>query len=351
MKRWIKTLLVFSLVVLVLIVAGLLYISAQQSNNPVKKILDQSNKSKYVGLDNDVQNKLDDELKEINQPPIQSLSPEPTLAPTLNIQPSLSDNVTNILVLGVDSRQFQMQSQTDLIMLVNVNKEKKSIKMVSFSRDIYLNIPGYVDNRLNEALIYGGPELTVKTINQYFGLNIKYYVVFDFKSAEDIMNMIGKISVDVEANEIDDLNSKIQELNRISDNKITSPLIKEPGVQILDGRQAVAYARVRPNNSSDIDRTGRQRKVLLGLLQQVKKLSPSEIPNIINSSLGAFYTNIPTIQYPSFLLNMYNQRNSTMDQLTIPIENSYVNDSIVQMNFFVINFDTNKKALNDFLNN
>jgi polyisoprenyl-teichoic acid--peptidoglycan teichoic acid transferase len=351
MKKLIGRILLAILSACVLLVmAGVAYVLVKQSANPVKSIFKPNPSAVASSLDENSRTQLDAELNKLNPsvaPGPSALQPSGTAA--VEATQPFSGNVVDLLVLGVDSRQMQMESQTDMIMVIRIDKVNQAIKIISFSRDIYLKIPGYTENRINEALIYGGPELTMKTINQYFGLNIKNYVAFNFMTAEGIIDMIGKITVNVEKDELNDLNAKIKELNSLSKDKKESALIAHTGKQQLDGRQAVAYARLRPNMGSDIKRTGREREVLLSLLQQVKNIPSSRIPGLIDKSLESFCTNIPVTQYPSFAMDMYGQRNSTIEQLAIPVEGSYKQMQIVEMKYLVIDFQKNIDALNSFL--
>lgn len=350
-KRIHRTILIIVSCLLLMIVATCVYFFLKQTTNPLKKIF-KPYASAISNIDDNSKAILNKELSMLN-PTITSINPSPALStPMEEMQNSISsDNVIDILVLGVDSREMQIDSQTDLIMVIRFDKKKKLIKVISISRDIYLNIPGYAENRINEALIYGGPQLVMSTINQYFGLALKYFVVLNFENAEDIINMIGKIDIVINQNDLKYINPYINELNKLSPDTDASAQLTHTGQQQLDGRQAVAYARYRPETINDIERTGRERTVLFSIMQHVKELSPDILPGLINKSLDTFYTNIPITQYPSFGMDLYTQRDSNMEQIVIPIDGSFKQERIIDMKYLVIDFRKNVDALSNFLNN
>lgn len=87
---------------------------------------------------------------------------------------------TNILILGSDARGEE-KSRADTIMVAQYHPEKGTYKLISFMRDMYVDIPGHGQNRINSALAYGGPELLRQTLKENFDLDIKYYSIVDFE--------------------------------------------------------------------------------------------------------------------------------------------------------------------------
>src|SRR5690606_23006837 len=124
---------------------------------------------------------------------------------------------------------------------------------------LYVSIPGRKDNRINAAYSFGGPKLAMQTINQNFNLDITRYVTVDFFGLEEIIDAMGGVDIDVKEKEVNHLNKILNELNSLDKKNRTSPGITRSGLQTLNGRQAVAYSRIRKVGHGDTERTERQR--------------------------------------------------------------------------------------------
>ena len=73
------------------------------------------------------------------------------------IEPFLDDDLLNILLVGQDRREGEGRQRSDSMILCSINPATKQISMISFLRDLYVQIPGgYSDNRLNAAYVFGG---------------------------------------------------------------------------------------------------------------------------------------------------------------------------------------------------
>jgi len=157
----------------------------------------------------------------------------------------VEDEIINILLFGLDSRVEGQRSRSDTIMIATLDSKENKIKLTSIMRDTYVSIPGREDDRINAAYAFGGPELAIRTINENYNMNISKYVTVDFFSLEKVINALGGVEIDIKDYEIKALNNGIIELNRLHKDDLDSPLIEGPGRHLLDGRQAVAYARIR----------------------------------------------------------------------------------------------------------
>ncbi|MDN5710701.1 MAG: LCP family protein, partial [Planococcus sp. (in: firmicutes)] len=101
----------------------------------------------------------------------------------------------NILVLGVDSRG-EAQSRTDTMMMVTHDRENNEVKITSFMRDIYADIPGYQSYKLNTAYYLGGVDLLASTLREMFGVEIHNYALVDFKSFETLVDIAAPSGVE-----------------------------------------------------------------------------------------------------------------------------------------------------------
>ncbi|AVQ37330.1 LytR family transcriptional regulator [Clostridium botulinum] len=193
------------------------------------------------------------------------------------------DDVVNIAFFGLDRRKKDEPSRSDAIMIISLDKKHKKVKVSSIMRDSYVDIDGHGKTKLNHAYAYGGPELAIKTINSTFKLNIRNFVAVDFYELEKIIDTVGGVEIPVRSDEIKYINIYMQETARIQGKSVQE--VQKPGLQNLNGMQAVAYARIRYTSGGDYERTERQRIVLTAIMNKVKKLGPTEFPKVVSALL------------------------------------------------------------------
>lgn len=193
------------------------------------------------------------------------------------------DGIVNIALFGLDTRVKNESSRSDCIMVVTLDGMHDKIKISSVMRDTYVNVDGYGMTKITHAYAYGGPQLAVKTLNENFGLNIKDFVKVDFFSLEKIVDSLGGLDINVAPDEVKLLNEGAAEVASIE--KTPGEPIKESGLQHLDGKQVVAYCRIRYTTGDDFKRTERQRAVLELIINKIKSKGSSGIMNVINTML------------------------------------------------------------------
>ncbi|MBM7583383.1 LCP family protein required for cell wall assembly [Caldicoprobacter guelmensis] len=257
--------------------------------------------------------------------------------------------VINILLFGLDTREKDQISRSDTIMIATIDKKNQVIKLTSLMRDMYLPIPGKSKNRINTAYIFGGPALAIKTVNTNFDLDIRYYVTVDFFGLEKIIDQVGGIPIDVKKQEIPYINSCIAELNSLNKNTKPVPMLTQPGLQTLNGRQAVAYARVRKVGNADFERTERQRRVLIELFKKAKNLSPLKLPGLISATLPYVETNLPKTEILSLGISVLGFKNKDILQYRIPADGTFKSQYIDGMAVLVPDLEKNKALLHDFI--
>jgi len=189
-----------------------------------------------------------------------------------------SDKI-NILLLGVDRLTGSQRSDTIIIASVGYS----SLSLTSIMRDTIVDIPGHGSTKVNAAYAYGGPELTMLTLNENFGLNLTKYVVVDFAALADIINALGGVDIEITSAEQGQINENlahawIDEFSKQGYDKEDMHLLDlnfsgadENGriTAHLDGFQALGYARIRKLDS-DYVRTSRQRKVIDAAMTTLK---------------------------------------------------------------------------------
>lgn len=200
---------------------------------------------------------------------------------------SIMSGYKTVAIFGVDSRNGSISqgSNADVNIIANLNLENGEVQLISIYRDLFLNVTdGNLYEKLNSAYRKGGPEAAVKAINKNFDLGIINFFSFNWKAVADGINLLGGIDIEVTKAEFKYLNAFIHETciaTGIDDKNPAAHYISSPGLQHLDGIQAVAYGRLRLMDS-DFSRVDRQKKVIALCLQKAKKLDIQTLKAIID---------------------------------------------------------------------
>ncbi|WP_166636385.1 LCP family protein [Fonticella tunisiensis] len=256
--------------------------------------------------------------------------------------------LTNILLIGVDSREGEKTGRTDSIILATIDANNRKVKLTSFMRDMYVPIPGHGNNRINAAYTLGGPELLIKTLNQDFGLNIQYFASIDFKAFQDVVDKLGGIDLEIKDYEVNEINKYIIEVNGKN-----ATLIKSAGMQHLNGQQALSYSRIRKVGNGDYERTERQRRVISLLIDKAKKTSLLKLPDLFSTLLPHIKTNVPTTKLMSLGYTVYKFSDGAIQNLRIPgdgmFQNMVIENNGVPMDILVPDLAKNVAMLNKFI--
>ena len=210
---------------------------------------------------------------------------------------SNTDDVINVLLIGLDSRYNVNSGLSDVMMLVSICPSQKKIVLTSFLRDVYVMIPGVGGNRLNVAYAYGGPSLLVETIEKNFGVRIDRYATTNFFTFVDVVDSIGTVKVHLNEAELSVINQHIYWNNSLiysasPENKVKNMIDSVgAGYYELNGIQALAYARIR-RIDSDFGRTSRQREVMAAMFDKVSGMSPGEWDSLLEKVLPKVKTNL-----------------------------------------------------------
>ena len=198
-----------------------------------------------------------------------------------------SSDVTNILLLGVDAREGETQSRSDTMMLISVDRANKKIKLTSFLRDSYVEIPGSGWNKLNAACTKGGVQLVMNTIEYNYKIKIDNYMLVDFKTFEMLIDSVGGVDVEITEKEANYLNKTWSKWSLTG-----NPLSFESGDSVsLNGEQALMFCRIRKLDS-DFMRTDRQRRTVSALKEKITSASPFEMIDMANNVLPLIQTDI-----------------------------------------------------------
>ena len=258
------------------------------------------------------------------------------------------DEIVNIALFGIDSRSTtsSKNSRSDSIMIVSIDKKHNKIKLSSIMRDTYSYISGRGYDKLNHAYAFGGPELAIKTINQNFKLDIQDHVTVDFFGLESIINAIGGVEVEVKSHEIKELNKYIKEVATIEHK--TPTLITHPGMQKLNGMQAVSYGRIRKVGNGDYERTDRQRAIIISMINSLQKLGLNDTLKLAaqcSSYVNTSFTMAEAVKIGTDILQ--DMSNFTIEQKRFPIHGD--GKLINKIWYMVADLDVEKNLLHQFI--
>ncbi len=255
------------------------------------------------------------------------------------------EDVFNVLLIGGDSRKAGGVARSDAMMLVSINKKSKKITVTSLLRDIYLEIPGKKNNRLNAAYALGGAALLLDTVEQNFKVKVDKYASIDFFSFMDVVDAVGGVTLEVTQEEIPVINKYIKELNLLTGQEEEKDFLTIPGTLLLNGKQALGYSRNRYVGNADFERTARQRRVLEQIFHQVKNLNILELKKLFDIILPQITTNLSEGEIFTLLLSLPSFMNYDIEQWSIPMANSYTSLRIRGMAVLGIDFEKNISEL------
>ncbi|KGR78867.1 LCP family protein [Ureibacillus manganicus] len=247
-----------------------------------------------------------------------------------------TNNITNYLIIGVDSRGEE-KSRSDTMMVLSRNHSNNEIKLISFMRDIYAEIPGYQSYKLNTAYFLGGVQLLKDTMATMFDIPIHHYVVIDFKSFESLIDIIAPdgIEIDVE-----------KDMSAFIDVSLTQ------GVHKLNGKELLGYARFRHDEAGDFGRVERQQKVIDAIKDEM--LSPKNIlklPRLVGALQGYIATDLTTSEEINTVLSVAMKGTVEIEKMTIPVEGTFsYRDYSHAGSVIVIDKEINKQHLHEFIN-
>ena len=250
---------------------------------------------------------------------------------------------TNILILGSDKRVTQnlADARTDTIMVMNVGNSSGKPKLVSFMRDTLVNIPGYssdntiTDLKLNASFNLGeqngdqGAEFVRQVLKHNFDIDIKYYVMIDFETFAEAIDTLFPEGVEIDA-QFETVGGQVVSEVEVPDDlgyaqggamyqTITT------GLQQMDGKTLLNYARFRGDDTADFGRVKRQQQVLSAIMSQAK--NPIKLFTG-SAALGKVYALTSTnVSYPLLLsegLGLFTKGRDNIEQMTVPQQGDWV---------------------------
>ncbi len=197
-----------------------------------------------------------------------------------------------LLLIGMDHNILTPESQddptklprTDTLILTFISPLRHKITMVSIPRDSLVNIPGHGLDRINDASVLGGLALTKKAITELTGIRVDRYAVVNFEGFIQLIDLLGGVEINVD-----------KKMSYGTDE--TYAIHLEPGLQVLNGKKALQFARFRNEPLGDISRVERQRLLLQAVYRKVMKPeSLVKIPQIMKLGEKYIKTDLSTAE-------------------------------------------------------
>ncbi|WP_344137696.1 LCP family protein [Pedococcus bigeumensis] len=166
----------------------------------------------------------------------------------------------NILVIGSDARSGLAGARSDVIVLMHVADDRKTVTLVHFPRDLWVSVPGHGKDKINAAFAYGGSPLLVRTLQDLVGVPIDHVALVDFEGFKNMTDAVGGVNVYAE------------------EPSTSRGYTFHKGFNQMDGAAALAFVRERKQLSEgDISRGRRQQAFIKALM--LKSLSKDVLTN------------------------------------------------------------------------
>lgn len=215
----------------------------------------------------------------------------------------------NILLIGSDSRDGE-DARSDTLIFLNVNFQARRAYLVSIPRDTRVYIPGYGQDKINAAYAYGQAELSIRTIEDFLGVDLNHFVEVDFEGFKDMVDTLGGIDINVKKG--------------IDDRSYQYRMRIPTGRQRMDGETALNYVRYR-HGDSDFNRAGRQQEFLKALAANAFRprtvLKLPKLVGILNENVGTDMSDRDMLGLANFLRNLPKTR---MDSITLAGESTMI---------------------------
>lgn len=247
-----------------------------------------------------------------------------------------NDGRKTFLLLGTD-REDDGVTRTDVIMLGQYDYMQKDLKLTSIMRDVYVDIPGYQNYKINAVYSLGGVELLRQTLETNFGVQVEDYIVVDYEAFESVVDAINDdgIMIDVEKD---------------MSEKITTELFK--GEQRLGGEDLLEYARFRQDSEGDFGRVRRQQQVIGAVKDEILTVGGIfNLPKAMGTGMGFVNTSMSEAELYRMAGSFLVRGDKDIDSLTLPVEGSYqFVDTYHAGSVIDPDYDWNSKVLHQFLN-
>ena len=226
------------------------------------------------------------------------------------------EGIRTILLVGCDERDGYEVGRSDTMMVVFINGDTNEISLLSIPRDCYVQIPGYTTKtKINHSYAYGGINLTRETIEYFLGIKIDDYVEIDFDGFVELVDLLGGVEINVDQRMIN----------------YDEGINLNPGLQTLDGKQALGYCRFRigqdgTDSISDIKRAEHQQNFIIALKDKLMSLSTLwKVPRLVSLADEYVNTTISTMDAIKLGNTLLQMNLDSIKTYTIPTSSMWIN--------------------------
>ncbi len=247
-----------------------------------------------------------------------------------------AEHIINIMLIGQDRRPGEGRTRSDSMILCTINKKTKELTMTSFMRDMYVQIPGYQDNRMNATYAFGGMKLLNACLKENFGVYVDGNIEVDFDGFTDVIDLVGGVDIRLSNSEANHLIAK--GYNVVA------------GMNHMDGATALEHARNRSVGSGDFSRTKRQRDVLSAVLEKCKSLGLTQLNSLLESILPLITTDMSNREIMDCFVDVAPMLGSMkLTTQRIPLDDTYKYASIRGMSVLMPDLEANRQFLKELM--
>ncbi len=252
-----------------------------------------------------------------------------------------ADSARNILLLGVDENEDGTDGRSDTNMMISVDSKSKTLRLVSFLRDSYLEIPTVGKRKLNYAYAKGGVAMTMGTLITNYQVDMDRYVSVNFENFANVIDKMGGLDVPMSK-------SACYYVNKNMGTHLKA------GTNHLNGKLCLYYARVRDASdkfgSNDYGRTGRQRQVVQLMIQKIKSMNLIDAHKVLYDYLPYVKTNLTDGELLSLAAIAPSLSDYKMETMQVPAPNTFDDSAKVNgENVITLDLDQNRTLLHEFL--
>ena len=240
-------------------------------------------------------------------------------------------NITNIMLVGQNWREDEQNKLSDTMILCSINRETKTMTLVSFLRDLYVPLPAYAghgpgQNRMNvcyalgsswKGSSQGGMEMLALCVEQNFGIHVDHTIEVSLDSFPRIIDGFGGVEIDVTEEEARYMTEQVGYVGEI-----------QPGLQTLDGLETLAYSRIRQIDG-DRQRSARQRAVLSSLLDKCRGMGMLDFHSAAEYVLPSIVTDMTNEEITNYIWELMPMvKDIKVQSLTCPVDNETLPNSM-----------------------
>lgn len=240
------------------------------------------------------------------------------------------EKITNIMLVGQNFREDEQNKLSDTMILCSINREAKTLSLVSFMRDTYVKLPAYAGhgpgrNRMNVCYalgsswtrtVEGGMEMLALCVEKNFGIPVHHTIEIGFETFVNVIDLMGGVEVEVTEEEAKYMTEEVGYIGEVL-----------PGEQILDGSETLAYARIRKIDG-DRERTARQRTVISSLLEKCRKMGLLELHELATQVLPMIVTDMDNSEITNYIFEFLPMlKDLQIQSLTCPVDNETLKGS------------------------